>query len=65
MRSLWTNPPVRYALIIVLLVLFGLLTRQLLEVIFGSDLLFTALVVVLSVVGAVLLIRAYRRSSNS
>jgi hypothetical protein len=65
MRGLWTNPPIRYAVIIVLLVLFGLLLRQLLAVIFGSGLLFTILVVALVVTGIASLIRAYLRSGNS
>ena len=65
MKSLWANPPVRYALIVVLLVLFGWLVRQLLGVIFGSSLLFTMLVVMLLVIGVALLIRTYLRGSNS
>ena len=65
MKSLWANPPVRYALIVVLLVLFSWLVRQLLGVIFGSSLLFTMLVVVLLVIGVALLIRTFLRGTNS
>jgi hypothetical protein len=64
-RDLWSNPPIRYAVIIALLVLFGLLIRQVLTLIFGSSLLFTILVVALAVVGIALLIKTYLRGSNS
>ena len=52
MRSLRTNLLVRYAVIIVLLVLPGWVIRQLLMLVFGSNLLFTILVVMVLMVGA-------------
>ena len=52
MRSLRSNLLVRYAVIIVLLVLPGWVIRQLLMLVFGSNLLFTILVVMVLMVGA-------------